>query len=44
MQGNMGKIGQKTVVSACTETGRNKSKRQGSHIVELASANRQKHP
>ena len=34
MQGNRGTIGQKTLVFACDKISRNKSRRQGNHIVE----------
>ena len=44
MQGNRGKVGQITLVSACTKISRNKSRRQGNHTVESTSANRQNHP
>ena len=34
MQGNRGTIGQKTLVWTCAKISRNKSSRQGNHIVE----------
>ena len=39
MQGNKGTIGQKTLILTCAKIGRNKSRRQGNHIVEPTNTN-----
>ena len=44
MQGNRGTVGQKTPVGTCAKIGRNMSRRQGNHIVEPTSTNRQNCP
>ena len=44
MQGNSGTIGQKTLVWTCAKISRNKSRRQGNHIVESTSTHWQNYP
>ena len=44
MQGNRGTMLQKTLVWTCAKISRNKSRRQGNHIVESTSTNWQNYP